>query len=102
MAKGIGIDIPDIPAEEQYYLQGVEPHLTYEGQRWIRLASLYPETVNFVDYYRDGELYYTSYDEPYPIHFKSNWRQGGVDIQSPDEKWTAIVHLNDGRVLELG
>lgn len=100
MAEGIGIDLPPIPEEEQYYLQGVEPEMTDNGQRWIRLASLYPETINYVDFYRDGELYYTSYDESFSIHFESNWRQGGVDIQSPDEKWTAKVHLRNGEVIE--
>lgn len=100
MAEGIGIDLPPIPEEEQYYLQGVEPEMTDNGQRWIRLASLYPETINYVDFYRDGELYYTSYDESFSIHFESNWRQGGVDIQSPDEKWTAKVYLRSGEVIE--
>lgn len=100
MAEGIGIDLLPIPAEEQYYLQGVEPEMTDNGQRWIRLASLYPETINYVDFYRDGELYYTAYDEPFSVHFHSNWRQGGVDIQSPDERWTAKVYLRNGDVLE--
>lgn len=102
MADGIGgLELPQISAEEQYYLQGVEPEITDNGQRWIRLASLYPESINYVDFYRDGQLYYTSYDEPFPVHFESNWRQGGVNIQAPDEKWTAVVHLRGGEVIEL-
>ena len=33
MAMGIGIDVPDIPEEDQYYLQGLEPEWSYDGQR---------------------------------------------------------------------
>ena len=99
MAEGIGISLPPIPADEQYHLQGFEPHLTDGGQRWIRLASLYPESINFVDYYRDGALYYTSYDEPFSVHYLSNWRQGGVPVQ-PGETWRAVVHLRNGEVVE--
>jgi hypothetical protein len=37
MAEAIGMNVPPIPKEEQYYLQGLEPEMTYEGKRWIRL-----------------------------------------------------------------
>ena len=68
MAAGLGITVPALPLKDQYYLQGLEPNEYYRGQRWIRLASLYPETISFVDFYRDGELFYTSYDEPFSIN----------------------------------
>ena len=99
MAEGIGIDLPPLPQAEQYHFHGLEPDLTYEGQRWIRFASLYPETINYVDYYRNGERYYLSYDEPFPIHFQSNWRQGGVET-GPGDVWQAVVHLRNGETLE--
>ena len=78
----------------------MEPNWAYEGQRWIGLASLYPETISYVDFYRDGELYYTSYDESFPVNFQSNWRYGGVDIGNDDQQWKAVVHLANGEVLE--
>ncbi|MCB0104868.1 MAG: hypothetical protein KDE53_03150 [Caldilineaceae bacterium] len=99
MADGIGIERPALSLEEQYHLHGLEPHLSYNGERWIRLASLYPETINYVDFYRNGELYYTAYDEPFPIHYQSNWRQGGVAAQAGDH-WRAEIHLRSGEVLE--
>ncbi|HRW05759.1 MAG TPA: hypothetical protein P5121_11720 [Caldilineaceae bacterium] len=99
MADGIGIERPALSLEEQYHLHGLEPHLSYNGERWIRLASLYPETINYVDFYRNGELYYTAYDEPFPIHYQSNWRQGGVTAQAGDH-WRAEIHLRSGEVLE--
>ena len=100
MAQGIGIEVPALAQQDQYYLQGLEPNWAYQGQRWIRLASLYPETISYVDFYRDGELYYTSYDESFPINYQSNWRYGGVDIGNDDQKWKAVVHLANGTVLE--
>ncbi len=99
MAKGIGIEVPELPREEQYHLHGLEPNLCDNGERWIRLASLYPETINYVDYYRNGEYYYTAYDESFSVHFQSNWRQGGVEANAGDE-WRAEIHLRSGDVLE--
>ena len=100
MAAGIGIELPALPVEDQYYLQGLEEEMTDGGRRWLRLASLFPESIHYVEFFRDGELYYTSFDEPFPIHFQSNWKQGGVDVRSPDEKWTAVIHLRNGETIE--
>lgn len=99
MAKGLGLEVPPIPQDDQYVLMGLEPNLEYEGQRFIRLAALYPESVNFVEFFRNEELYYVSYDEPFPVHYESNWRQGGVESVSGDE-WRAVVHLRDGSHIE--
>jgi hypothetical protein len=100
MAQGIGIELPPLPETDHYYLQGLEPELEYGGQRWIRLTSLYPESINYVDFFRNGELIYTAYDEPFSLNFKSNWRQGGVMIQPDDREWKAIIHLTNGQVVE--
>jgi len=74
MAQGIGIELPEILADEQYHLQGLERDIQYEGQRWIRLANLYPKSINLVDFYRDNVLFYTAYDEPFTVNYISNWR----------------------------
>ena len=100
MAQGIGIDVPELPFEEQYYLQGLEPDWEDNGERWIRVASLYPESINYVDFYRNGKLFYTSYDEPFTINFITNWRQGGVKLRPDDKEWKAVIHLRNGDVLE--
>jgi hypothetical protein len=100
MAAGIGIELPPLPVEEQYYLQGLEPEMTDHGQRWLRLASLHPERINFVEFYRNGELYYVSYDESFSVNFESNWRQGGVTVESDNESWKAVIHLRSGEILE--
>ncbi|MDF7799742.1 hypothetical protein P4C99_09710 [Pontiellaceae bacterium B1224] len=98
MAEGLGIEVPPIPPEEQFYLQGLEPHRSVDGKRWIRVASLYPEKINRVDFFRDGHLYYQSYDEPFTVHFKCNWLQDSVEDRG---SWTASVHLCDGQTIEL-
>jgi hypothetical protein len=100
MAEGIGIDVPELPLEDQYYLQGFEPDMTYEDQRWIRLASLYPETINYVDFYRNGELLYTAYDEPFSLYFQGNWMQGSCRMQADEREWKAVIHLRSGDVIE--
>jgi hypothetical protein len=99
LATGLGIDVPKIPKEEQYYLQGLEPGWAYGGQRWVRLASLYPETVDSVDFYCNDEPVYTAYDEPFSVYFHSNWRQGGWTVRPEDRAWKAVVHLRDGSEL---
>ena len=100
MAMGIGIEVPGIPREEQFYLQGLEPDMVYEGKRWIRLASLYPEAVDFVEFFRNGELVDTVYDEPYHMFFRSNFVQKGWEVRPDDREWKAVVHLADGSVVE--
>ncbi len=99
MAAGIGIDLPPLPAAEQYHLHGLEPTLSYNGERWLRLASLYPETLNFVEFYRNGTLYDIAYDESFSVHFQSNWRQGGVPA-IPGDEWRAVIHLRNGEIVE--
>jgi len=99
MAMGIGIEVPELPEDAHYHLHGLEPHLSYNGERWIRLASLYPETINYVEYYRNGDLYDIAYDEPFSVHFRSNWRQDGVPAVVGDE-WRALIHLRNGKILE--
>ena len=101
MAEGIGIGVDPIPADEQYYLQGLEPLMTDIGQRWLRVASLYPESIDFVDFFRNGALYDSAWDESFMVHYQSNWRQGGVAAVSGDE-WRAEIHLRDGQVIERG
>lgn len=100
MAKGIGINVPDIPEEEQYYLQGLEPEMEVDGKRWIRLASLYPEKINYVDFYRNGELIFTAYDEPFTVYYKWNWLQEAWKVQPDDREWKAVIHLRNGEVIE--
>lgn len=100
MAMGVGIGVEEPPEEEQYYLAGFEPAASFQAQRWVRLAALYPERIDRVLYYRDGSLFYTAYDEPFSVNFVSNWRQQAVTGTDRDREWRAVICLADGRTLE--
>ena len=100
MAEGIGIPLAPMPEEERYHLHGLEPLMTYEGMRWIRLGSLYPESIDTVDFFCDDELVYTAYDEPFAVNFITNWRQGEWVVRPEDKEWRAVIRLCDGRVIE--
>jgi len=100
MAETVGIRKEKPAFEDQYHLQGAEEHMTYHGKRWIRLAALYPESVDHVDFHRNGRLSWTAWDEPFSVHFESTWLQGAVTVDPAGEEWTARVVLRDGRVVE--
>ena len=99
MADGLGIKVPEISFEAQFYLQGFEENYTYENKRWIRLASLYPEKIDCVEFYRNGEFFDIAYEEPYYVNHKETWIQEGVEMTNI-EKWRAVIHLHSGEVLE--
>ncbi len=99
MAEGIGIDVPAIPEEDQYYLQGLEKDMTYDEKRWLRVASLYPEKIDYVEFYCNGECVYSCYNEPFSIDYRSNWSQGGRKVDTKDQ-WKAVIYLRDGQVIE--
>lgn len=99
MAMSLGIETEEIPLKEQFHLQGLEDNTSYEGKMWVRLASLFPEKIDFVDFYCDGELYHTSYDDPFTINFLSNWKQDSIPAVLANKKWEAEVHLTDGAVI---
>ena len=91
---------PNLPFEDQFYLQGLEKEMIVDDKRWIRLASLYPETINYVEFFRNGELYEIAYDDPFTINFIYNWvHMPVIGIQSGEE-WRAVVTLTDGRKIE--
>ena len=98
----LGIQKNTLALEDCFHLQGLEPHMTYEGKRWIRLASLYPETINNVAFYRNGELVGKAWDDPFMLNsVGSNWLQSAFteEIKS-GETWKAVVTLHTGEVIE--
>lgn len=96
MAHVLGIDVPEIPTDEQFYFQGFEPAYVYKNQRWLRLASLYPERIDYVEFFRNGEFFDVAFEEPYyPLH-RTTWIQDGIDLLGGREEWTAVAHLHSG------
>ena len=96
MAQTVGIGLPELPLEEQFYLQGLESDTIWQGKRWIRLAAEYPENIDYVDFYRNEEFLYRSYDEPYFLYRETTWIQEPWIVKEDDMKWTAEVVLKNG------
>ena len=99
MADGLGIEVPEIPFEAQFYLQGFEEANTYQNKRWIRLTSLYPEKIDYVEFYRNDRFYDIAYEEPYYVNHRQTWIQQGVEM-TDTERWRAVIHLHSGDILE--
>lgn len=100
LADSFGIEKNPFSLEEQFYLQGLEPHMIYEGKRWIRLASMYPEKIQKVDFYRNGEYFETAYNDPFTINYVVNWYQKPTEGIQTGEVWKAEIVLTDGTVIE--
>jgi hypothetical protein len=97
MAEGLGIKLPPLPEEEQYYLQGLESHMIQDGKRWIRLAALYPEKIDTVEYYRNGKPMGIAYEEPFYPDYVQTWIQKPIFMQPEDRSFTARVIQFDGQ-----
>ena len=98
MALGIGIAVEEIPEQDQYVLQGVE--LPAKDIYWLRVAALYPEMVDRVEFYLNGKKVFTCYDEPYMLNYCINFYQLPWQRKEQNEYWTALIRLRDGRVTE--
>lgn len=100
LASFLGIDVEEPEFKEQFYIQGLEKNQDFEGKRWVRLASLYPERIAYVDFYRDGKFFASAFEDPFTIFYKSNWLQGPVYNVKNKEHWIAIITLKDGTIIE--
>ena len=100
MAESLGIHVAEAerPLEDCFYLQGLSAEECWQGKRWIRLASKYPERIHKVDFYRNGKYFDTAYDDPFTINFYWNWMQFPVEGIEAGERWEAVITLSDGRV----
>ena len=99
MARGVGIPVEPLDQQEQYVLDGVNGRWQQHGERWIRLTAEYPESINFVEFFRNGELVDVAYEEPFYVNYQHTWVQESTKVEV-GEKWSAMVHLGDGTVLE--
>lgn len=102
MARTIGLPVKPLEENEQFVLQGLAPEEAFSGGlHTMRLACEYPEKVDYVTFYRNGEKLYTSYDEPFMCYTESTWLGTPMRVQSGD-RFQARIHLTDGtvRILE--
>lgn len=96
LEESLGIGQAELPLQEQFYLQGLEKDAGWNGKRWVRLASLYPEKIHRVAFYRNGELIDYAYDDPFTVNFAFNWIQWPTEGIQKGEHWKAVVTLRDG------
>lgn len=101
IARAVGIPVDDLPLEEQFYLQGLEEWSSFHGRRVIRLAAEFPEKINYVDFYLNGEKLYRSYDEPFFFKRQATWLGEPYTVSADDNKWKAIVKLTDDTIIEI-
>ena len=81
----------------EYCLMGLKECETTDGKRWIRLASLWPEQVDSVDFYRGGRFFSRAWDDPFVTGSVGlNWIHMPVTDVEKGEIWTAVVHNKDG------
>ena len=99
MARGLGIAVNALSEEEQYVLDGLENRWELGGKRWVRLTAEYPESVNYVEFSCNGSPVDVAYEEPFYVNYQNTWTQAGIATSAGDA-WRAVVHLNDGRVIE--
>lgn len=97
MAKVLGLEMKEIPFEERFYIQGLEKDTSWQGKRWIQLASEVPEMIDYVDFYRNGNFLYRSYDEPFFLYRETTWIQKPWMEASDDYEWKVVITLTDGR-----
>ena len=99
VCKVLGIPFTEPQGEERFYLQGLEPHMTYENKRWIRLASYFAEEIDYVEFFRNGTFVGRAYDDPFMIPAdNSNWRQKAYpDVIVAGEVWEARIILTTGQ-----
>lgn len=101
MARAIGIQLPETSESERFFFHGFEPTLTVDGKRWIRVACEYPETVDYIEYFRSGARVAIAYDEPFYVNYRTTWIQDAVTDAGDPSEWKAVVHLAHGPVYEI-
>ncbi len=100
LAQCIGID--GFEPKEVFYLQGFEKELFIKpNKRYIRLASAYPEKIDYVEFYEDDTLLGISYDEPFLLYSLTTWEQRPYIMREGARQFTARVYMHDGTHLEL-
>ena len=78
-------------------LLGISANECWDGKCWPRVASLYPESINYVDFFVDGEYLYRSYDDPFTLYYLTNWLQ--EPLKRTDGVVRAEITLRSGEKL---
>ncbi len=101
MAIACGIEKTPHNRPKELYLQGLEPGCRLDGKCWISLASLYPELIERVDFYRNGELIDRIYEEPFLVNYQRTWLHAPVENVTLGEQFKAVAYFRDGTICEV-
>jgi len=87
--------------ENEYFLHGFEKGLDINSKHFVRLASRYPEKINYVKFYEDEKLLDISYCEPFMYKSLTSWNQIPYEASKKSKKFTAEVTLHNGKILKF-
>lgn len=100
MARAIGIPVQSLKREEQFVLQGLAENERFSGgQATLRLAAEYPEQIDRVEFFKNGEWIYTAYDEPFFLNTETTWL-GMPFAPQAGVAYGVKIHLVSGEVIE--
>ena len=85
--------------ENRYLLQGLEKDSDIEGRRYVRLASLLPEKIDRVEFYEDGTLLDTAFDEPFLLYGVNTWMQKPYVPRPGAGVFRAVVYPRKGEAV---
>ena len=101
MATACGIENNSPERSKEIYLQGLAPDELLNGNAWISLASLYPELIERVDFYRNDILIDRTYEEPFLLNRKTTWLHTPIKRVVSGEQFKAVVYFRDGTIREI-
>lgn len=86
--------------KNEYYLQGLERDNDIDGGYYVRLASLYPEQIDYVEFYEDEKLLYTAFAEPFMMYALTTWEQRPYRISENGQCFRAKIYLHGRETVE--
>ncbi len=86
--------------ENEFYLQGLEKDSDIDGGYYVRLASLYPEKIDYVEFYEDEVHLYTAFAEPFMMDSLTTWEQKPYRPSEQAERFRVKIFLHSGEVVE--
>ena len=99
VARAVGIPVEPIADEDRFVLQGLDKAEGF-GYGWhiVRVACEYPEEVDQVVFYLNGEKIDIVYDEPFFLNTETNWLAKYV-VPKEGDVYKAEIKLRCGEVI---
>lgn len=88
-------------AKNRIYLQGFEPYLNIDNKFFPRIAALYPEMINYVEFFENDVLIDRQYEDPFMYKSLTTWSQLPYTPSQEKIIFKAMVYLIDGSINEI-